>query len=271
MAEIQALKKQLRSIRSTQKLTKAMKTVSTVKFAKLNEIYGHYSEYGHQCEKLFERYGEFFIKNLEEKNSDAPVGIIVVASNKGLCGSFNTEIFKFAFEKIKEFNSPLIFPCGKKAISFFKKRNFSIAKEYILNDIANYEECCGIFDDIVKMREEGKVSQIYIIYPRYVNMMYQECVIRKLFSSNKAVKEENAEFIPDRETVTNKMAKNMFKARFFEIFLETAIGAQAATLMTMRSAYDTATDYAEKLEREINRLRQSAVTADVITTAEKKE
>ena len=58
---------------------------------------------------------------------------------------------------------------------------------------------------------------------------------------------------------------------FYEIVLEAAIGAQAATLMTMRSAFDTATEYAENLEKEINRLRQSAVTADVIETSAERE
>ena len=58
----------------------------------------------------------------------------------------------------------------------------------------------------------------------------------------------------------------------YEVLLETALGAQAATLMTMRSAYDTATEYSDQLETQINRLRQSAVTADVIeTSGERKE
>ena len=268
MPAIQSLKKQLRSIRSTQKITKAMKTVSTVKFSKLNEIYSHYSEYGHECEKMFEHYGATFSEILRESNPHAPVGVLVIASNKGLCGSFNSELFGFFNAETKELNSPVILACGKKSISYFKNKKTAVAKEYVLNDVPDYNECCRIFDDIITLRKTGKISQVYVVYQQYHNMLSQTPSICKLFSSEQSSDSHTAEFVPDKQTVTRKIATNMYRASLYEIFLEASIGAQAATLMTMRSGYDTATEYAEKLEREINRLRQSAVTADVITTAE---
>ena len=268
MPAIQSLKKQLRSIRSTQKLTKAMKTISTVKFAKLNEIYSHYSAYGHECEKMFEHYGAVFSEILSESNPDAPACVLVISSNKGLCGNFNTELLKFFSENIREFDSPVIMACGKKAISYCKNRKMVLQKEYILNDVPDYSDCCRIFDDIITLRKEGKISQVYVVYQQYHNMLRQSPAITKLFSSEQNADSHSAEFIPDKKTVILKIAQNMYKASMYEIFIEASIGAQAATLMTMRSGYDTATEYVESLEREINHLRQSAVTADVITTAE---
>ena len=268
MPAIQNLKKQLRSIHSTQKLTKAMKTISTVKFAKLNEIYGHYSEYGHECEKMFEHYGAIFSEILSESNPQAPVGVLVISANKGLCGSFNSELFKFFTEKTAKFNSPVIIACGKKAISYFKNKKTATQKEYVLDDVPDYGDCCKIFDDIIELRKNGKISRVYVVYQQYHNMLRQTPAICELFSSQQSSDSHTAEFVPDRQTVTYKIAKNMYRASMYEFFLEASIGAQAATLMTMRSGYDTATEYAEKLEREINRLRQSAVTDGVLITAE---
>ena len=99
-------------------------------------------------------------------------------------------------------------------------------------------------------------------------MMYQKPGIFELFSVNEEMNLDNSLVIPDVETIISKTAKNVFSSILYELVLETAIGAQAATLMTMRKAYDTASEKCAELESQINRLRQSAVTADVIETAE---
>ena len=100
MPELQTLRKQLRGVRSTQKLASAMKTTSIVKLSKLNGIYGQYSEYGDQCKKLLERYGSVYLEAFRETDAAAPAAVIVLASNKGLCGSFNSDIFNFAMEVV---------------------------------------------------------------------------------------------------------------------------------------------------------------------------
>lgn len=271
MLAIQGLKKQLRGIRSTKKLTKAMRTVSTVKFTKLNEIYNEYSKYGKQCRNVFKQYGEFFVNAFQEANPAAPSLVIVMTSNKGLCGKFNAEILQFAEEQMEMMGPVLVAACGKKAVHYFKTREIPLEKEYILEDVPTYEESNEILEDIIQWRKEGKISQVYIIYPKYVNMMNQIPRVSKLFTEEDCG-DDSVLFMPDMGTVNQRIAKLVFRAMFYAYLLETAVGAQAATLMTMRSAYDTATEFYEELEGEINRMRQSAVTADVLeTSAERKE
>jgi F-type H+-transporting ATPase subunit gamma len=272
MLAIQGLKKQLRGIRTTQKLTKAMRTVSTVKFSKLNEIYGEYSKYGRQCRSIFKQYGQFFMDSIGEVNPDAPERIIVMTSNKGLCGKFNAEILAFAEEKMKSFDSPLLVACGKKAIAYFRDNGYKLEKEYVFEDVPTYQESNSMLQELTAWRTEGKISKIHLIYPKYVNMMNQIPTMSELFSVEKFEDEDAILFMPDKETINHRIAKVVFRAMFYEYVLETAVGAQASTLMTMRSAYDTATEYYEELEGEINRMRQSAVTSDVLeTSVERKE
>lgn len=271
MPAIQSLKKQLRGILSTKKLTNAMKTVSTVKFSKLNATFNEYSQYGRRCEKVFASFGKELLTAVAETNPSAPEAVVIIASNKGLCGNFNAELLNFAIEQIKNIKNPYIFACGKRTISFLKSKKINIQQELVFGDIPDYEQVSTLFEEIAELRKSGKISKVFVIYSAYKNMMQQIPTCTDFFDVKKVEKEESVLFVPDKPTITSTISKTVFKAMFYEIVLEAAIGAQAATLMTMRSAFDTATEYAENLEKEINRLRQSAVTADVIETSAERE
>ena len=265
MPAIQNLKKQLRGIRSTQKLTKAMKTTSTVKFSKLNGIYGEYAVYGRECVRMFEQFGAGFTAAMELKDPEAPRAVVVLGSNKGLCGSFNSELQQFARNQL--IDGERVVACGKKAIQFFRSKNIPVEKEVVFGDIPTYEESAALLDELLEWRKSGKISGISVVYPRYTHMMKQIPTVHELFASQEEEKGQEVLYVPDRITIVEKAAKNIFNAMFFQLVLEAALGAQAATLMTMRSAYDTATEYCTRLEAQINRKRQSAVTADVLETA----
>ena len=112
MATVQSLKKKLQTIRSTTKLTRAMKTASTVKYSKLSGIYGEYEKYADEYLRLYERYPSEFASVFSGSNPDAPCCYVVIASNKGMCGSFNSELMSF-FSSIYE--AGIIVSCGKKA------------------------------------------------------------------------------------------------------------------------------------------------------------
>lgn len=279
MPSIQSLKKELRGIRSTQKLTKAMRTVSAAKFSKLNAAYGQYSEYGRQCKAVFDEYQGDFLDAVQKRDPSAPPAYIVLASNKGLCGSFNAEVFRFAGEELAKQDSFRLIACGKKTIRFFTGKNIPMEKGYILQDVPTYEESSVLLDEVLQLMRNGEISGVNVIYPRYINMLNQQPEICELFpvggcgqpgpgKESKAEKKgQPALCVPDRHTLIDKTAEPLFHSMFYELVLETALGAQAATLMTMRTAYDAATEFCEQLEGEINRKRQGAVTADVIETS----
>ena len=266
MAAIQALKKQLRGVRSTQKLTKAMRTVSTVKYAKLSKLYGEFSEYGSQCAQLLERFGAAFGERVREADPQAPAAVLVMTSNKGMCGSFNAEILNFALEEIGKLDRPLLVPCGRKAAAFFRGRHMPVEKEAVLDDVPTFASSSALLDELLAWRTCGKASKIYVIYPKYINMLQQVPTITELFPASDGAGDALLLCVPDRDTVVERIAANVFRATFYGLVIQAAIGAQAATLMTMRAAYDTATEFCGELEGQINRLRQSMVTASVIET-----
>lgn len=271
MPEIQTLRKQLRGVRSTQKLASAMRTTSMAKLSKLNGIYGQYSEYGAQCKKMLERYGSIYLESFRAADDAAPAAVIVLASNKGLCGSFNADIFHFAVDQLPRLGAYRLIPCGREAIRFFRRKRLTAEKTAVFHDIPTYEESCALFDEVVQWRTAGRVSRILVIYPKYFNMMHQSPTISEVFPANCPKADETDLLIPDQTTVVERTAKIVFRGMFYKLVLESALGAQAATLMTMRAAYDAATERCAELEGQINRLRQSLITADIIETSGKRD
>lgn len=273
MATLQVLKKKLKGIKSTEKLTKAMKTVSAARFSQLNRISGAYSAYGTTCTELYSEYEKEILEFFPDSSTEAPEAVFIMASNRGMCGGFNSELLSFAKKQLDIFpEGTLFFPCGKKAINFFTEKKIPFSKSFVFSEVPTSDEAKSFLDEILCMRENGIISKVTIIYPSYVNVMKQIPVVKELFTvapSDTAEKEDRTDilFIPDRKTVMKSIAETVIRTAVFQILLETALGAQAATLTTMRSAYDTATSYCAMLETEINRKRQSEVTADVLETA----
>lgn len=269
MPTVQSLKKKLRGIRTTQKISKAVKTASAIKFSRLNSAFGEYSKYCAQYKALYKKNESAYREYFKPVNPNAPVCYIIIASNKGMCGNFNLETLVFANSEINKTSpAPIIFVCGKKAIDFTERKKISTEKSFVFKDIPTYSDSSELFEEIFAYYYSGKISSVKIIYPKYINMMTQAPDVYNLFGEDADTSDKNQKTTyPDRETFINATAKRIIEAALFEKILECALGAQAATLLTMRSAYDNATEYSAQLESQIQRIRQSKVTADVIETS----
>lgn len=264
MATVQSLKKKLQTIRSTTKLTRAMKTASTVKYSKLSGIYAEYGKYADEYLRLYEGYRSEFNSVFTCSNPDAPCCYVVITSNKGMCGAFNTELLSY-FSNMPEKEGEVIISCGKKGTDYFERKGIKTESTFVFDDIPSYEQVKELFSYICTLMAEGKISSVKTVYPEYTNMIKQSPVCKDLFTYEEGKAGGEAPlFVPDRETVIKNTAEKIFVSVLYKRVLETALGAQAATLTAMRSAYDTACEYSAKLETEMNRKRQSQVTADVI-------
>ncbi len=265
----QVLKKKLKGVVTTRKISKAMKTAATVKYSQLSAVFSGYSEYAAQCRKLYEDYEKDFINAFPSGKPDGPVCYIIMASNKGMCGNFNSDLFCYAEDLLSDEKkkTELIF-CGEKTISYFKNKGYESVKDYVWSDVPKFTEAKKFYDSLCALLSEKQYSSVKIVYHRYVNMVRQTPCVKELFNPEGTHNDDTSDmlFVPDKETVINKSAEKIITSMLYGFILETAIGAQAATVMSMRSAYDAAVEYQEKLESEINRKRQSRVTADVIET-----
>lgn len=266
MPTIQNLKKKLQVILSTKKTTQAMKTASTVKYSKLSALYADFSKYEEQCSTMYKTYREDINSVFLPQNPDAPELYVLLSSNKGMCGNFDTDILVF-FEELlcEQKKQPVVFCCGKKGIEYLDKKKLPYDESFVFDDTPSISAATELFERIIRLIENGVVSDVKIVYPKYINTMKQYPVCEDLLSfDDDKSKGEEPLFVPDKQTVIHSTAEKILVSILYRKILETALGAQAATLTTMRSAYDTACEYSAQLEMQINRKRQSQVTADVI-------
>lgn len=268
MATEQLLKKKLRGVRSIQKVSKALKTASAVKFSRLTSLHSSYSEYSLSYQRLYEDNRALFDHRFAVTDDSAPRCVVVMAGNKGMCGSFNSDLLAFASEYIKEHPTAKILLCGKKTESYFEDFGLKYDKAFGVSDIPTYEESAALSRYIFNLLSNGEISTLEIIYPEYLNMLKQEPTRIVLLTPGVAHHVDRLPlFFPDRRTVVEALADKVLASVIHGKVIECALGAQAATLLTMRSSYDTATEYSEELSAEINRIRQSRVTADVLDTS----
>lgn len=260
MPQIPVLKKKLKSVKATGKLSKAMKTVSAAKYSRLSSLWRDYSLYTDQY--------RFLYTDVKDSANLTPDAIIVMGSNRGFCGSFNNDVVSYYMENRPDSAKTLIV-CGEEIIKSFSDSGLKPDYTFVFGEVPTFDECGALFDCIAELSDGKENFAVEVINPKYINTLNQEPVsdIFVINQTDKSVSGDVLLYVPDRSTVLDKILEKGFRALMFSKVLETALGAQASTLMTMRSAYDTATDYTETLEGEIHRLRQSAVTSDVIETA----
>ncbi|MCQ2449432.1 MAG: F0F1 ATP synthase subunit gamma [Clostridia bacterium] len=228
------------------------------KISRLNTLRKNFSAYADEYRFLYDN-------NHTQEEAVQPACVIVLASNRGFCGSFNTELINYAMEQLETLAEPVpVIACGEKTVTLLRERKRQPAYTFLWGDSPTFGECQPLFDLLDEMIGDKKDAAVQVIYPNYRNTMLQVPTTTTLSPSGDPAAMEDLVWLPDRETVLSEIQKKGFRALLYGMILETALGAQAATLMTMRSANDTATEYADALELQIQRQRQSEVTADVI-------
>ena len=269
MANLQLLRKRLKSINATGELASAMKTVATVKYSKISKTTSEFREYSDACAEILNVVApEAFVREKEPVKRSC---LIVISSNRGFCGGYNSELFKFADEQIQkeEFeDGPLLIACGKKIQSYYEEKGIR-AVPYEISDIPTLEEAKAITQFVLDIYLKGEAEKVCFVYQKFKNMMTQIPTLEQLLPRDEVDKNtlEEILYLPDRKTFSETLAFDCLSSRVYGILLGCASGAQASTVIAMKSACDNAEESSQQLEMTINRLRQAQVTNSVIETS----
>ncbi len=263
---------------------------------------GSLKKHGRQGKK--KRREEGFKEEYKER-----VVLVLISGNRGLCGGYNHELFNFFSEKYRRFDAPLVVACGRMAAEYCREKHIPLHAELSIKDVPSHEDADALYELVFKAYTDG--GRVIFCFQRFINMLKQSPVLTRFLppdaeqtedekalglipfasviggADEKDAAEENDEvqlrepdgrghiqnllFIPDRETVLRKLLPLCLKNGVYTLLLQCASGAQAATLMAMRAAYDNAASSAQQLETAINRRRQALVTQSVIETAAESE
>lgn len=265
MATLRELKKRLQSVKTTGKLAGAMRTASTAKYSRASSLYAGNAAYADALASVAEGLtGEADAEALAETK---PL-YVLIAGNRGLCGGYNHELFAYFNDILaKEQSAPAVIACGRMAIEYCRERGIA-AGEVSLSDVPTLEEAEALAERISEACSGGDVSAV-AVHQGFINMLKHVPRTTYLLPAEAEGDKDGDEmiYVPDEDTVRGELLKLYITQNVYALLLQCACGAQAATLMAMRSAYDNAEAQARSLETEINRRRQAEVTQSVLETS----
>lgn len=270
MAGLRELKNRLSSINTVGQLAGAMRTVSAAKYSRVSSVRGRFAPYAQSCQSLIDVFGGALTQALPCGDPEAPACYVVISGNRGLCGGYNTEIQSYGAEILRSAPEPWrLITVGKTAQRYFADAGFPIERAFEIPDVPEFEQIKPVLEELRDGYTNGKYSAVYLIYQKFINMLSRETTKKQLLPlpAGAGTESEEALLLPDRPTVLHRAACSCVDAILHASVLEAAAGAQAATLVAMRSAYDNAQESILKLETQISRRRQSEVTEGVLETA----
>ena len=278
MASLKEVKSRILSVNSTQQITKAMKMVAAAKLRRAQDRVIQLRPYSDKLQTILNNLSSSSGSNsklLEERKINK-VLLIVVGSDKGLCGSFNSSVIKYTnqliesnYKKHYENKKLTILPIGKKMFDHYKKRNFLILDKFwsILKK-SSYDDVAGISNFLMNEFILENYDKIDIIFNEFKNVAVQNTMTSTFLPVNEENDEEykndtNYIFEPNQKDILNKLIPKALTANLFKTILESNASEQGARMTAMSQATDNATELLKELKLSYNRSRQAAITKEI--------
>jgi len=273
---MQDIKRRIKSVNSIEHVTNAMKLVSAAKFRRAKATFEKTSKNFHfiieSIESVFNNTSDIPSKYLLGERDIRTTGYIIVTSNRGLCGSFNSNVIKEAESEMSfDAEGPVIIAIGSKGRDYFRKRGYNVYSEHHAPpESISFLETGSISKPIIDMYNSETIDKIELIYTSYVNTIEQrvKCVTLLPFNIspdpevNKHSKE--VEYEPSAEAVFNYLVPKYVELQVYGAIVESSTCEHAARRMAMENATDNAQEMLENLSLYYNRARQAAITDEII-------
>lgn len=277
MASMKEIKRRRGSIQSTRQITKAMQLVSTVKLqktrTKAEEAKPYFSLMYDTMFSILSKSNNMnhrFVKTSNE--GEGKKAIIVISSNRGLAGGYNNNIAKLVETSFSK-EEALIYAIGKKAKDTLERRGYEVLGEYnevILDPM--YQDAVDITKKLLSDYEEGKISEIYVVYTHFKNTVVHIPTLKKLLpiSLDEAEKEEGKEkstllmnYAPNEEEVLEAIVPKYISAIIYGSLQQAIASENGARMNAMENATNNADELIDKLLLRYNRARQGAITQEL--------
>ena len=288
MAGAKIIKKKILSTRNTRKITRTMEMVSTAKSKRMVDRTRAAKPYGEKLTEIMESLSSIggkvespFLRTVEEPKNMA---ILVVTSNRGLCGGYNSNLLRMARQRIEEHKSNgrtvAVHVIGKKGISFFRFQKIAVEKKYDnIDDTFKYQDADAIARSFMDDFEKHRYDAVEVISTVYYSSARQKPEITGLLpiglqgsqetSTGKVEKEEtshaiaNAIFEPNPEAILTKLIPHIIKSTMYRLLLEGVTSEWIYRRIAMKSATDSAGEMLKNYTRQYNRIRQSSITQEI--------
>jgi F-type H+-transporting ATPase subunit gamma len=277
MAGAKEIRGKISSIKNTQKITKAMEMVAASKMRKAQERMRAARPY---AEKIRQIIGHLRQVNLDYKHPftlERPVqavGIVVISTDRGLCGSLNLNLFKATLATIREAKSKnaKVYLCviGSKALQFFRRLAGVevVASTTHLGDKPHVDALIGATKIMLDYYREAKIDQLLLVHNVFVNTMTQKGVVSQMLPLQTIDKDQLQErwdyiYEPDAAEILDTILMRYIESQVFEGAVENVACEMAARMVAMKSASDNAGKLIDELQLIYNKARQAAITKEL--------
>lgn len=276
------LRRRIRSINSTKKITRAMELIAASRIVRAQAQVHAAAPYADQITQvvrdLASAGGAAGSPFLEPRDEVRRVAHVVIAADRGLCGGYNSSVFRAAEGSMREHATQgreyELVVVGRKTENYFRYRNYRIAHSFTgFSDRPSYEDARAIANAVEGPFTAGEVDLVQLVYTRFASAGLQEVVIRPLMPLDPATFAEGLvvegprpdyEFEPSPAEILDRLLPRYAEARAYAALLNAAASEHAARQRAMKSATDNAEDLIVSLTRVMNRARQDAITTEIM-------
>ncbi len=285
MSSLKEIRTRIASVKSTRKITSAMKMVAAAKLKKAqdsvlslrvyaNKLYGIMVDIAQSLEE-----GEITTEYLREpKDNGGKVLVVVITSNKGLCGAFNSSVIKQCedlainkYAKQAEQGDLYFYTIGKKGTDYFQSKGYKVydSNDDILEK-ATYNNVVPIVQSIMDNFASGEFERVEIVYNKFKNaavyLLTQDQFLPVDLSFETGAEEKNHyDYIyePSKVEIVENLIPNILRTQFYDTILESIAAEHGARMTAMHKATDNATDLIKELQLTYNKARQAAITSEI--------
>ncbi|MDQ3924176.1 MAG: ATP synthase F1 subunit gamma [Actinomycetota bacterium] len=279
---LQDLKRQIQSVKNTAKMTQALQTISAIKLNKARAHLDRARPYTDNVEEMMRDIAD-------RAQSDTPllvgrdevnnVAICTVTSDRGLAGAFNAQVLRRTMSLRQEQSAEIVqVATGRKAREFFKFRRMNLDEVYVgFSDSPSYEKAREIGQRLTQLFEDEEADEVYLVYNRFHSALAQRATVTRILpiaseDEEDGEEEDNTsdipfEFIPEPEELLERLVPKYVETLVFRALLESAAGEHGARMTAMQSATEAANEMADELTMQMNKMRQAAITQEIIEIA----
>ncbi len=280
MASLRDIRKRIKSVQNTAKITGAMKMVAAAKLRRAQEAVEHARPYADKMHRLLsdvairaEREGESPHPLLERRAPDK-VELVLMTSDRGLCGGFNSNITRrgerFLWEQAEAHHEIRLSTIGRKGTDHFKRKKAELRHAYTdVFDELNYAQAVNIAGELARYYIEEDLDAIYLLYNEFKNAASQRVTLLQLLPIEPAeVDPEQSviefEYEPSKRHILDELLPRYLSTAIYQALLESAAGEHGARMTAMEAATKNAKEMISKLTLKYNRARQAAITTELM-------
>jgi len=275
LANTRDLRRRIRSVKGTQQITKAMKMVAAAKLRRAQVRILQARPYAQTLSRVLASLAERteHTHPLLQQREGRHAWLIVITSDKGLCGSFNHNLLRYAAELLDSgrWESPEVVPIGKKAVDFFSKRGDPIvqAEREVMSNITAAEGR-RIATSLIEGFSAGRADEIWVVYSRFLSLIRHETMLERVLPVEPPAGTQaplpNVDYIyePDPKTLLAELLPRQVEVQVQTALYDSSAAEHAARMTAMDAATKNANDMIDRLTLLYNRTRQAAITKELI-------